>query len=296
MVTSPKIIDLDEAVINALNLLISRGVPKFEMPHFSRPLVVGSGNAAVTGDILFHKKHAIFADESNYLDKIHGENIDGCILISASGGKHSPIIAKEMKKRNIHTVLLTNNPSPIAKDFVETLIVYPKNPEPYTYNTSTYLSMIISMTKEDPKKILAHIEKIKNKIPKNFKKYDSYFIIVPDKFDLVREMYLTKFSELFGSKISGRSFTIEQTEHAKTVIPNNKELFIGLGVENKMFGKNRLNIPLSKDADFGEIISVGYYLIGKIQKQSSPYFKKNIENYCKETSKVFHENIKVIVE
>lgn len=290
-----KIIGLDECVINALDLFIKTKIPKVSIP-FKRPLVVGSGNAAVTGKIIMKGKDAVFADEGSYKDKLKLIKVDGAILLSASGGKHATIIAKDLREKRIKTILLTNNENAKAKKFVNKTYILPKNTEPYTYNTSTYLGMILSKTNEDPKKIKTLINKIKNKIPKNLKKYDSFFILVPEEFDLAREMFLTKFDELFGPKISGRVFTIEQTKHAKTITPSDKELFIGLGVDNKMFGKNRFNVKLSKNPNFAEIIALGYFIIGHIQKQNPPYFKQNIFEYTKEASKIFGHEIKPIVE
>lgn len=285
-----KMIDLDECVINSLNLFSKIKIPKFSI-NFKRPLVVGSGNAAITGKILFSDKDCVFADESNYLQKIKSHKIDGCILISASGGKHSPVIAKQMKKRKIRTILITNNKSSKASKFVDKLFVFPKNIEPYTYNTSTYFGMILGKTKENPKKILNFIKKIK--IP-SLKNYKSFCIIIPENFENSKEMLQTKFDELFGSEIQGRIFTYEQTKHAKTIVSSDKELFVGLGVENKIFGRKKLNIKIPSNFNDVGFLSVAYYLIGKIQKYNKPYFKENIEKYVKEVSKIFGEEIKVI--
>jgi hypothetical protein len=281
-----ELINLDKCVINALDLLSSSKFPKIKN-IFKNPLIVGSGNAAAIGKILFH---GIFANESNYLEKLKTEKIDGCILISASAGKHSPIIAKQMKKKKIKTILLTNNPKGKATKFVDKTYVFPKNIEPYTYNTSTYLGMILAKTNEDPQKILNFLKKLK--IPA-LKKYNSYYFIVPEKFDPIRELFETKFDELFGPMIQGEAFTYEQTKHAKTLVKSNKELFISLGVDNKAFGKNKLNSKLPKWADFGLIFCLGYYIIGKIQESNKPWFKENIENYVKEASKLFNEKIEI---
>lgn len=287
------LIDLDVCVINALDLFIKEKLPAMKI-NFKRPLVVGSGNAAATGRIVFDSTDAVFADEGNYLHKLKTKKgIDGCILISASGGKHAPIIAKELKKRGLPIILFTNNKDAPAKEFVNQIYIFPKNPEPYTYNTSTYLSMILSTSKEDPEKIKELIKKVK--VP-NLKKYDSYYMIVPEEFDLAREMFATKFDELFGSKITGRVFTPEQTKHAKTVVPSDKELFISIGYDNKLFGTKRLNFDLPKKSGYGTLIALGYYIIGNIQKQNEPYFKKNIVSYTKRASKIFGKNIKPIVE
>ena len=135
----------------------------------------------------------------------------------------------------------------------------------------------------------------KTKIPSHLRRYDSFFIIIPPEFEPIREMFLTKFDELFGSKVSGRVFTVEQAKHAKTVVPSDRELFISFGYGNKLFGKHRWDVPLPKGANYGTLMALGYYILGQIQKQHPPYFKKNIESYCKETSKMFGQKIEVIV-
>ncbi len=111
-------------------------------------------------------------------------------------------------------------------------------------------------------------------------------------------MALTKFDELFGPIISGRVFTPEQTKHAKTVVSSKNEFFISFGYENNSFGyeKNRLKVPLPRNADYASVISIVYYIIGKIQKAHQPLFKKNIENYTKQASRIFKQDIKPIVE
>jgi hypothetical protein len=281
-----RLINLDKCAINALELFSKTKIPKVKV-NFKNPLVVGSGNAAAIGKILFH---GVYANESTYLGKLKTEKIDGCILISASGGKHSHVIAKEMKKRKIKTILLTNNPKGKATKFANKTYIFPKNIEPYTYNTSTYLGMILAKTGENPKKILDFLKKIK--VPE-LGKYNSYYFIVPEKFDLIREFFETKFDELFGPMIQGEAFTFEQTKHAKTVVKSDKELFISLGVDNEIFGGNRLNYELPKWVDFGLIFCLGYYLIGKIQETNEPWFKENIERYVKEASEIFGEKIEV---
>ena len=125
-------------------------------------------------------------------------------------------------------------------------------------------------------------------------KYNYYYFIVPEKFDSIREFYETKFDELFGPMIQGEAFTYEQTKHAKTVIKSEKELFVSLGVDNKIFGKNKLNYKIPKWADYGLIFCLGYYIIGKIQASNEPWFKENIEKYVKEASKIFGQKIEVL--
>ncbi len=282
-----KLINLDECTINALKLFSEVNFPKVKIP-FKHPLIVGSENAAATGKILFN---GVYANESNYLKKIKINKIDGCVIISASAGKHSPIIAREISKRKIKTILLTNNPEGIATKIVDKVYSFPKNVEPYTYNTSTYLGMILSRTHEDPQEIINFLNNIK--IPP-LKKYTSYYFIVPEKFYLIRKFLETKFDELFGPMIQCKAFTFEESKHAKTVVKSNKQLFISLGIENNVFGTKRLNYKLPKWADFGLMFCLGYYIIGKIQKTNPQWFKKSINNYVKEASILFKEEIKIM--
>ncbi|KKQ27509.1 MAG: hypothetical protein US42_C0008G0020 [Candidatus Magasanikbacteria bacterium GW2011_GWC2_37_14] len=294
--------NLDVTVLGALELFIKEGVPKLNLGNYKKPLVIGSGNGAVTGKILFAGQEVVLADESNYQIKLKNiKNIDGAIIISASGSKHAITLAKDFKKRKIATKLLTNNLYAPAKKYIapNNFFVLPKNKEPYTYNTSTYLGMILGQTKEDPRKIKDFIlNTIQKQIPKNFKKYDSFYLIVPNEFEVTRELFVTKFDELFEPVVSGRVFTPEQSKHAKSVANNSKELFISFGYDNKLFGQknNRLNISLPKNSNYATVMAIVYYVIGKIQEQHAPYFKKGIAKYCQNASKVFGYEIKPIVE
>ena len=295
--------DLDEAVIEALNLFIEKGLPTSHIGNFKRPLVVGSGNAANTGQMLFHDKDAIFADESTFKEKLKDiKSIDGAVLITASGAKHGPIIAKYLKTKGIPTLLLTCTKNSEAAEFVDpdNVFVSPKKIEPYTYNISTYLGMIIGKTRENPKKILEFIHKKVNPAlkKKDLQRFHSFFLLIPEEFDTIHEMFKIKFDELFGPKVSKRVCTIEQAKHGKTVIPSATELFISFGVNNTKFGdrKARLNIPLPKNADFGTMMAIGFYVIGHIQKSNPPWFKQNIKAYCEKASKDFGIKINPVVE
>jgi hypothetical protein len=294
--------NLDVVLLGALELFETVEMPQIDFEQFKRPLVVGSGNAAVTGKLLFDDVDAVFADESSYMAKLANiPSIDGAFLISASGGKHAIEIASVLAERNIPCELLTNNENAPAKELLppSSVHVFPKNREPYTYNTSTYLGMILSKTSEDPKEIATFIqEQVVSLIPHNLASYDAFYLMVPDEFTEVREMFKTKFDELFGPKLMARVFTFEQTKHAKTVIQGNRELFVSFGVDNTTFGnpEHRLTIPLSQDADYGAMMAIGYYFIGQIQKQFPPYYKNRIVAYTKETSEAFGSIILPIVE
>lgn len=294
--------DLDVVTLGALELMNQTRLPQVDFDLFKRPLVVGSGNAAVTGKLLFSDIDAVFADESSYMQKLDSvDTIDGAVLISASGSKHAVEIAEELKRRSLPVMLLTNNQSAPAKEIVGEVhtYVFPKNREPYTYNTSTYMGMLLSKTGENPEELHDFVLNTVNKaLPANLCEYDAYYLTVPDTFTLVREMFATKFDELFGPRLMGRIFTLEQTKHAKTVIPMEKELFISFGERNEHFGlhNNRLYIPLPERADFVAMMAIGYYVIGKIQKGKPGYFKGRIAEYCREASDIFGKEITPIVE
>lgn len=290
-------IDLDECVINALNLFIKEKPPVLNL-KYDRPLIVGSGNAAVTGKIIFRDSDVVVADEGTWERKLTAApNIDGVLVISSSGEKHAPILAKKLKEKGLHITLLTNNPNASAKEFADTVFVSPKNSEPYTYNTSTYMGMMLGNSTDDPQTILDWINNtVRGAVPQDLKKYDAFYLIVPTDLDNVRELFATKFDELFGPKISGRVFTPEQTKHAKTVVPSDSELFISFGYHNEHFGKNKLHIPIPNDTGPATLMAIGYWVIGQIQKQNEPYFKNNIVQYVEEASKIFGSTLEPIVE
>lgn len=293
--------DLDVVTLGALELFKDSTLPQIDFHQFKRPLVVGSGNAFVTGKMLFDDVNAIFADESSYKDILETHtSIDGAFLISAGGGKHAIEIAQALQQHSLTTILLTNNKEAPARGFLapENIVVFPKNREPYTYNTSTYMGMLLSKTYEDEQSILDFIHnEVISKIPKNLSSYTAFYLIVPENFSDMCEMFRTKFDELFGPKLMGRVFTYEQTKHAKTVVQDEKELFISFGVENTIFGngENRIFIPLPEDADYVTLLAIGYFCIGHVQKQFPPYYKNRIEAYTKEASDIFGSTITPIV-
>lgn len=301
------LIDLDTCVLNALDLFRD---PKTEFPkpnlaQFRRPLVVGSGNAIATGRIIFDRHDAVFADESTYRGKLDAiGSIDGVVLLSASGGKHAPIIARDVRSRDRKIVLFTCNPSPLAKDDVNELHVFPSRPEPYTYNTSTYMGMMMSCMIDQPRqeaeRILDHIRQVVDPTLQNWGKrlgdFDAFYLLVPEEFDLIRIMLATKFVELFARRIARDVFTWEQSKHATTVVETPKELFLAFGPENTTLGKERLNIPLPEDATFPAIMATGYYVIGKLQTQKPAWFKEGIESFAQRASKAFRQKIEPIVK
>ncbi len=284
---------LKESLLKALDFLEKESLPTFNTKKINFPLVVGSGNAINTGKILFNKQAALFATESslkevikNYQDLFKKKIIKEAIIISASGEKDSVWEIKELKKIGLKTTLLTCSPNSSATKIADQVIVYPKIAEPYTYNISTYLGMILSNTQEKTKDIRNFIKKIK--IPKDFSNYKAYSFILPDNFSQLSEMLEIKRDELFGSRLLIRAFSEGQARHAKFVIPWKKELVISFK-ENKYFGfkNNRLEIKLPKKVNIGLLFSLTYYIIGLIQESKPGYFKKNIEEYCKTGPKAY---------
>ena len=294
---------LDTVVLGALEMLATETVPTLDVSAFKRPLVVGSGNAEATGRILFAETDAIFASESSVDDKLgHIDTIDEVVVVSASGGKHAPILARKARDAGKHVTLITNTPnSPAQQELSEdeiTALVYPKNREPYTYNTSTYMSMMMGLTREDPAAIKRFIEEQIDTLElPDLSKFDKYYLIVPPEFADVIRMVQVKFIELFGRNIARDVETSEYVRHATTVAPSN-ELFICFGEANTTWGRpdSRLNVPLPKDAGYVAMVAIGYYVVAQIQKAHPQYFKENIDAYCQFISGVFGESITPIVD
>lgn len=294
---------LDTVVLGALEMLQEREVPHLRLDGMRKPLVVGSGNAEATGRIIFAETDAIFASESSVDDKLaHIADIDEVVVVSASGGKHAPIIARKARDAGKHVTLITNTPNSPAQQALSdsqlTALVYPKNREPYTYNTSTYMAMIQGYTGEDAGEIMQFIHQQVDTIQfPDFSQYNKYYLIVPPQFSGIIRMLQVKFIELFGRNIARDVETAEYVRHATTVAPSD-ELFITFGDPNTTWGnpQNRVNIPLPKSAGYVAMQAIGYYTIAQIQKAQPQYFKENIAAYCEFVSGVFGETISPIVD
>jgi len=276
--------NLNQVVLDALDLHASYRLPRLNFGHSRLRLVVASGNALPTGCVMFQGESCVFADEGQYENVLRANpKVDSTVVISASGEKHAPIIVKALLKRRLPTHLLTCVGTSSAARLLpaKQVFVTRKNEEPITYNTSTYLGMMLARTREKPARIKQHLlGRVKPLIP-NFRKYSAFYLMVPAEFDLVRPMFITKFDELFGPRVVGRCYTLEQTLHAKTVVPSDKELFISFGVENRYFGTQRLAIPLPTKAGFVAMIATGYYVIGHIQQQFPPWFMRHADSYAR---------------
>lgn len=281
-----KIISLDGNVLNALEYFIQNKPPLLDISRFDLPFVVGSGNAYNTGLILFSEKAAIFADESNFRRLIVAFNraiqnnlVKEAIIISASGSKDSVWEIELAKKYALKTYLLTTKPESDAAKIADETYIFKSIDEPYTYNVSTYMGMIMSATKENPSSIKDFIVSLK--FPDNFSSYISYSFVVPDKYMHICPMLDIKKSELFGPNLSMRAFSQGHARHAKFVIRSKEELVISLGAKNEFFGdpNHRWNIDLPDDINFAGIMAITYYIVGKIQASKPQYYKENIVNY-----------------
>jgi hypothetical protein len=287
--------NLDESVMSALEFFEKNPPPKLVLPPFKRPLVVGSGNAIATGKILFARADAAYATESTVEEVLGRVKVDGAVLISASGGKSSIAIARLLKERGVSTMLFTNTKDSLAAEFVKDVSVFPKVREPYTYNISTYLGMILGALGESPKAIREHIEQtIAPRLP-DLAHFDALFFVVPPRINRMREMLITKCDELFGPRVSARAYNPEQVWHSKTIVPSDTELFVHLGADLGEFGeKNKLVIPLS--GRYGEAMAASYFVVGKVQAAHPPYFKEHLAEYVKRASAHYGHVIPPIVE
>src|SRR3989344_1084295 len=293
--------DLDTVVLSALALLETATPPSLPFELWNRSLVLGSGNAAVTGQLLFAHTDARYANERMYEDMLarHRDEIESAVGISASGGKDADDMAHALQKTGIPTWLLTNNAHAPAPAYIDPsrILLFPKAPEPNTYNVSTYMGMLLSETHEDTKAIAAHItDAVAPRVPGTLARYDAFYFIIPSRFIAMKEMFLTKFDELFGSRVSARVYTLEQSKHAKTVVPSDTECFVSFGSAQTLFGNevSRVHIPLPENAGSAAMMAIGYFVIGQIQKQHPPYFKDNIERYIQTASALFGEHISLI--
>lgn len=292
---------LREVVLGALELFIKNGMSNVTIKEFKKPVIVGSGNAIASAKILYANKDCVFADENNYQEAISREGIDGVVIFSASGAKHAPIIAKAAVDKGLITQLVTCTPNSPAEAIVgkENTIISLKNREPYTYNTSTYMGWIISITKEDPKIIYDFLTKdIANFLQNiDFSKYNGFLLATPNEFPGVKQLFEVKFIELFGRKVARDVKTFEELKHAVTVVPSDTELAIKFGSNVIDFQNDAIEIPMPKNLGPGFLMAIGYFVIGHIQEQHPQYFKENIKSYIERLNQTdFGKGMKVVVE
>lgn len=280
--------DLDEVVLWALDLFLDNKeifIPNF---HFNKAVIIGSGNAKNTIKIIYEWQDVIFADETNYEKAIARNWVDSVIIYSASWWKHAPIVAQYALSQNKKVKLITCNENSETSNILnkEDIIITPKNKEPYTYNTSTYMWWILANTKENPEWIIQYIENnISKIIPNNFSDYNWFLFAIPDKFAGIAPLVDVKFIELFWRNISRDIKTFEELKHAITVVPCKKELCIKFWPWEIYFQWDILNISLPHDLWLAWFMAVTYYIVWKIQKQLPPYFKENIWKYIQNLNK-----------
>ncbi len=299
--TPENLCSLKEAVLWALELFWTQRLQNIKLKDFKKRVVIGSWNAIVTWEILFAKDDTIIANESTFMDAIKKSWVDGVTILSASGSKHATIMAKEIQKNtNLEIELLTCNSDCTAKEIIweKNMIVTPRNPEPYTYNTSTYMWWLLAESWENPEEIynylLDYIEpKLKNF---DFSKYNWYVFSLPTKFYYHKKLIDTKFVELFGRNIARDIRTDEELMHAITVVPSKTELLIRFTDKEVYFENDILDIDLPKHFWNAAMMAIWYYIVWFIQDQHEAYFMKNIWKYIENLQKSsFWKNMSVIV-
>jgi hypothetical protein len=290
--------NLDEVVIGALSYLEALDIPSVPVRVHQHPLIVGSGNAHHVGRILFRETDATYVEEGNFADALRRKQNDAVYIISASGSKHALSLAERAVGAKVPSYLITNTEDSPAGMLLgkEYTFIFPHIREPYTYNTSTYLSMLYGGTGVSPRRIHSYIETVIDPLLINLENYKAFLIVIPPEFADVRKMFETKFDELFGPHILGRAVTTEELKHAKTVVTSKEQCFVSFGSETQCGNPGRrISIPLMENAIHAEVVALGYYLIGKIQKANPSYYKENIAQYVKEASAMFGHEIPIIV-
>jgi hypothetical protein len=283
--------NLKEVVLESLNFFSTQGVQPIDLQLPSKTIVVASGNALPTGRVLFGERNFVFRNEGTYQHFLDlNSNYEVAVVLSASGEKHAPDILQDLTNRGIEAYLVTSDGGSTAASILPRNHVFesPSIAEPLTYNTSTYLGMMLAKTGESANDILTHIQTNVAPLIADIGQYKAFYFLISTRFESLAEMFVTKFDELFGGRVIGRCYTMSQTMHAKTIVPWDEELFISLGENNNRFGTQRLHLPLAANSDFAAMLAIGYYVIGQIQAQKPPWFADNIQSYAAIQSKLFH--------
>lgn len=277
---------LHDSVLKALEFFKKEKKVKLKLPEDKLILAVGSVNAFNTAKLLLSNQATIFADESNlkntlqvFQKLIKDKVIKKALLISASGEKDAVWEMQELKKRNIEVTLLTCNPQASTIAMADFHYVFKKLTEPYSYNFSTYFSMLLSSHNENIGEMIKYLKSLK--IEKQLKNFNYFTFLLPDKWRAVADMIKVKDDELFAAKSSLRAFSYGQARHAKFIYQNKKEMVLSFG-DNDYFGflENRLELKIPTKVGPAFALALGYYIVGLIQKQKPDYFKKSLKDYC----------------
>lgn len=279
---------LKEVVIWALELFREKKPEKIEFKNFKKRAIIWSWNAILAWKILFQNPENIFATENDYEKILEINWIDWITILSASWWKHSSIMAKFFKDKwyEIELITCTENSKTAWIIWDENCIVTPKNPEPYTYNTSTYLWWILWVTWENPDEILEFLQDFEEWIwDFDFTKFNWFLFILPSAFWLASWMIDTKFLELFWRKISRDVKTFEESKHACTVVNSETELLVKFWTEEILdnseiyFKWEELEIQIPEKFWYAWILFLWYFLVWIIQEKNPDYFWENIWNY-----------------
>ncbi len=294
--TSNQIPYLNESVLRALEFFSQEKRSKIKLPKDKLILAVGSVNAFNTAKLLLSKQATIFADESNlkntlniFKELISNRVIKKAVLISASGEKDAVWEMKELKKRKIAVTLLTCNSQASTIKLADTHYVFKKLAEPYSYNFSSYFSMLLSLGNENIEEMIKYLKNLK--IEGRLKNFSYFTFILPDKWRAVADMIKVKDDELFAAKSSLRAFSYGQARHAKFIYQDKKELVISFG-DNEYFAdkKNRLELKLPHKVGPAFALALGYFIVGLIQQQKPNYFKKSLKDYCLKRGPLPYQN------
>jgi hypothetical protein len=288
---------LDEVVHDALTLL-ARGVPAFPDIPFKHPLVIGSVNAHEVGKILFRDTAAYPASESDYLRVLERYQPDGAVLISASGSKHATGIAETLTALGLRTLLLTHTPNSPASVVLRTedVHVFPKQDEPYTYNTSTYFGLVASRDQSDVSEVVNFVTSVRQSLPDLTAR--AYTCVLPSAYALAVPMVRTKFEELFGNTLPAKVFNDEELKHAKTVVPAEGECYIFFGDADDRIvydGVRKVRVPLMPQ-NYLAALAVAYTTVGVIQKSQPALFQEYLDRYMEKASAVFNTTLTPLVQ
>ncbi len=299
--TENNLCSMKEAVLWALELFGTQNLSEIKLKDFKKRVVIGSWNAIVTWKIIFAKDDVIIANESTFRDAIKKPWVDWVTVLSASGSKHSYIMAKEiLETTDLEVELLTCNSDCPTKDLIweKNIIVTPTNLEPYTYNTSTYMWWMFTQSWEKPEDIYDYLvnyiePKLKNF---DFSNYNGFVFSVPTKFCNHLEMFDRKFMELFGRNIARDIRTEEDMMHAVTLVPSKTELLVNFSGKSTIFENDVLDIEVPESFWNAGMMALWYYIVWFIQDQHKPYFMENVWKYIEKLSSTsFWKKISVIV-
>jgi len=276
-------------------------LPEFPYSVDEPVFAVGRGNAERVADLIFANfRNSTVTDQDAFLE--HYEKVRAAnprvVLVSSSGGKGLENVMEYFKSTHVPYDLFTCKDGTEVGESADNLYLFPSSDEPFSYNFSTYFSMLLSSFGESPSSILELI----NSIPE-FDVHTAYAMAAPSRYEKnIRGMFDHKCNELFGGNKKPSLWSESDIDHGAGIVRADGSVIFGVGIPEERseriagyisaYDKERsqtrryISVPFTPEHSYAAYMAVMYHIIGKVQEKMPDLFGQNVEEHIRATNAV----------